>query len=521
MKKSIKIAINALAIAALILMGGVARNVYQKYTSEQQHVKDLERQLSELSKKEKQTAVMQSINAQMEEIANQERIISEEQRREAVEQSKIANAMRQQAEKEQQNAHQAEMRAVEASEVAESQRAIAVKERSQAEYSKRVADTLSYLSMARNIASVATIQQNTGNKELASLLAYASYLFTQRFKGDFYHPSIYEALLQASEGQRRWAVAHGAITKTSFIPGTKSFMSISTYGEIMRHTLNGNLQTQTVYSNNAMDFRDIYIDKNRTFYAISHSGHLVASKENGGIHVVPINGAIRPFRIFHSHNELIITAERSVHIVDATTLRLIRILPLNFKTSVAGLKQNQVVLFDQAGNMYLLSKDFTKATKQPLPFSGRVMCYSANVKTGQQDFGMFDGTVIVLEANGKVNKLVGHNSRVSRLKQDNYRLFSSSYDGTVKFWNIGREKMEPINVLNAHRWIISMTFESTNKYILTTDQNGNLMETLIDVEEMAKHIKRKLKRNLTPQEWNYYIGKNVPYEAFIRKEARL
>ena len=54
MKKSIKIAINALAIAALILMGGVARNVYQKYTSEQQHVKDLERQLSELSKKEKQ-----------------------------------------------------------------------------------------------------------------------------------------------------------------------------------------------------------------------------------------------------------------------------------------------------------------------------------------------------------------------------------------------------------------------------------------------------------------------------------
>jgi hypothetical protein len=66
-----------------------------------------------------------------------------------------------------------------------------------------------------------------------------------------------------------------------------------------------------------------------------------------------------------------------------------------------------------------------------------------------------------------------------------------------------------------------MTFDSTNKYILTTDQNGNLMETLIDVEEMAKHIKRKLKRNLTPQEWNYYIGKNVPYEAFIRKEARL
>lgn len=42
---------------------------------------------------------------------------------------------------------------------------------------------------------------------------------------------------------------------------------------------------------------------------------------------------------------------------------------------------------------------------------------------------------------------------------------------------------------------------------------------MIDVAEMAKRVKANLKRNLTREEWNYYIGKNIPYETFIGKEA--
>jgi hypothetical protein len=38
---------------------------------------------------------------------------------------------------------------------------------------------------------------------------------------------------------------------------------------------------------------------------------------------------------------------------------------------------------------------------------------------------------------------------------------------------------------------------------------------------MVDVLKKKLKRNLTAEEWNYYIGKNVPYEVFINgKEAK-
>jgi hypothetical protein len=32
---------------------------------------------------------------------------------------------------------------------------------------------------------------------------------------------------------------------------------------------------------------------------------------------------------------------------------------------------------------------------------------------------------------------------------------------------------------------------------------------------MADMVQKRLKRNFTQSEWNYYIGANVPYESFI------
>ena len=524
MRKIYKIGSAFVSICFTAAIAGGLWYMHESYSEEQAKVLELKKQLAILTKKEKESAVMQSVNAQMEEIANQQRIISDEQREEAEEQSRIANDMRQHAEQERQNALEAEKRAVSASRVAQEERAIAENQRMQAEHSKRVADTLSYIAMARNVGNAAITQQRSGNQELASLLAYASYIYTVRYNADTYHPSIYEALMLTSGGQRKWAVAHGSIMKTAIIPGTNSFVSISTYGEILRHThTKDNLQTQTLFRDNSLDMRDIYINKERTFYAVSHTGHLIACKENGKPHIVDIEGAVRPYRIFVAKpGELIITAEQSIHVVDANTLSPIKTLLLNFKTSIAGWNGGHIVVFDnQTGDMYEVDKDVTKVTKRHLPFKGRVMSFNGNTKMKEQIFGMYDGTVNVLTNDGKVRKLIGHRSRVSRINYDKNRIYTSSYDGTVRYWNLKNDKTEPITILNSRQWIISLSFDTSRHYIWTGDQNGNLTETLIDIPDMAARLKAKIKRNLTREEWNYYIGNNVPYETFIGKEAML
>ena len=72
----------------------------------------------------------------------------------------------------------------------------------------------------------------------------------------------------------------------------------------------------------------------------------------------------------------------------------------------------------------------------------------------------------------------------------------------------------------AHQAIICLSFDKSSRNIWTGDQHGNLTETLVDIPEMAKRLKASLKRDLTREEWNYYIGRSIPYETFKGKEAR-
>jgi hypothetical protein len=34
---------------------------------------------------------------------------------------------------------------------------------------------------------------------------------------------------------------------------------------------------------------------------------------------------------------------------------------------------------------------------------------------------------------------------------------------------------------------------------------------------MVEQVKKKLKRDLTSEEWNYFIGQSVPFESFLMK----
>ena len=102
MKKA-TVAIVLAAALVMSLAGTVALGVL--YHREAAHSEQLQAQLDSLTEKENRAVVMQSINAQMEEIANQERRISDRQREEAIEQRKVAEDERQNAER-QRRVHQ-------------------------------------------------------------------------------------------------------------------------------------------------------------------------------------------------------------------------------------------------------------------------------------------------------------------------------------------------------------------------------------------------------------------------------
>ena len=514
---------NLIAGTIIALLGATTAGSYLLYRKEMAKNTQLEKQLQELSEREKKSVIVQRISTQMEEIAREQKEISDEQRREAEEQTIVANEMRRRAEVERQNAQEAEAtaqaserKAVEASKVAERQRTLAEQRQQQAEYSRSVADTLSYLALARSLGAQAVTQQNTGNKELAALLAYASYIYTSRYGGDVYQPAIYEALSLTSKSSRKWAVGKGAIMKMLWLPGSNNrFMTVSTYGELVSHEYtNGKLRSTKIIENSNYDFRDLYISSEGKYYAISHTGHLVAGKgQEKTIKLIP--GAQHPFRLYEAGKDrLIVTAEQSIHIIDLRTLETIDSKVLPFKATIAGEENDEIILFDNNGKMHYYTYDLRPLRTGDTPSHKNVYSFTYNISAKLQAYGMNDGDIYLVNSKGKSHRLIGHRSKVSRVRFEGNRLFSTSFDGRVLFWNINSDKIEPMSVLKTDKWVVSSSFDNTRNYLWTGDQNGNLMETLISVPLMAEKLKSALKRDFTQEEWAYYMGSNIPFESF-------
>ena len=507
MRKLFKILAVLLALAAIVCTGVTAWNMHEKYTQEQAVVNDLKSQIANLTKREKESAVMQSVNAQLEEIANQQRIVSDERRDEAVEQTKIANEMRQHAEQERQNAQIAERRALEASEVA----------KKQAEHSKRVADTLSYIALSRTLANTAITQYQAGNHELADLLEYAVCLYTNRYHGDLSYPVIYQALALTSQNKTVWNKHKGSVTDIAFGDEKQGFfVTCSTYGEVIKHTVMGNKLNSTILiSNPQYDFRDVFINrKTNAIYALSRTGELLICREKT---IKNINVNVAKLKSMDTAgDQFILFGEKGMALFDTEKEIIVSDKQLPFVIEFATRFQNYPVIFDRQGRMHIV-KGFDKLETKKVPFEGQVTAFAESKNSHTFAYGMSNGTIYFINAQGKTNKLVGHLSRISKLKINGHRLSSSSYDGVFNMWMTNMSKIEP----NTKGWILNFTFDLQKNNIWAGDQNGNIIRALISLPMMQQQLKAKIKRNLTREEWNYYIGKNIPYETFIGKEARL
>ena len=493
------------SVAALVLAGTTVVGL-RGWDSSDKEIDELKAQLEVLQRRDKQSAVLQSVSKQMEEIAYEQKKVSDEQREEAEEQTKVANEMRQRSEEErhnaiiaQQKAMESERKALDAYDLAESQRLVA-------EENRRAAETLSYLALGRSLGALALTQFRAGNQEIGDLLSYASYLYTERYHGDVYYPAIYQALSQSSQSKNDYNL--------EFLPKSDNkLISISSYGEILYHEINGNqLKTTTLFKDRNYDFRDVSIDpKNSIIYAISRNGYLYIKNGNDvKIIEVPL---VKPFKIQLCLDEryLLLIGETNLALFDQNTQAIVSTKELDYKVVLSARYEHMPILFDNKGRIHTV-RDFNKIETRKVPVSGQITAFASSNTSGLEAYGMKDGTIYLYDKNKNVRKLVGHRSRISKIRISQNRLFSSSYDGTINLWIATNEKIEPITLYSSNNWVLY--------FLWLGDQKGNLSEVLISVPMMVERIKHKLKRNFTKDEWNYYFGENIPYESFISTKGK-
>lgn len=518
-------------LGVLLLLSAAAGFYISHVDSER--IGELEAQIDELREQEKQADIDRRVSKQMEEIAYGQQLLSEERSNEAIRQSEIAKEMtlRSEAErhkaiiaqgvaetsaKEAKNAYQIaehqRMVADEQRQKAEHQRVVADEQRQKAEHAKLVADTLNYISLGRTLGSQAFSIYQAGDKELGNMLAYASYLFTNDYGGDLFNPSVFKAITQSAGGRRSFGMHNGSVSCTRISPRDNHLLTTSTSGEIFSHSVHGTqIQTKRLMSDRKYCFRDGFSATNGKDYAVSHTGHLVIA-DGQETRTIPLDQVSRPFSLqsIHDGSQLLIVGENSVALFDTATEKVIGTRRLDFRVVSTGRRDNKPLLFDQRGGMHLVNS-LDNMTNEKVPVSGQVTAFAKNCSRRLTAYGMLDGTIWLIDGKGKTYKLVEHLSQVTKLEFDAYRLYSSSFDGKLLFWMTSDPQIKPITLFQSGSWLNDFTFSKDMDYIWTGEYNGTVTEYLVSLPKIAQRLRQNVKRNFTQEEWDYYVGRGIPY----------
>ena len=561
MKKKARIK-NAVPIAFLLLLlagSGIACfHFWQGYELQRTEAQELEELLRQAEVKEKENLITQRISSQMEEIAYQQKEISDQQRQEAVHQTIIADQMRRHAEEEREKAIRAGEAAIESYNQMEEQKRIAELRREEAIAAQMRADTLAKLSLGRSLASEAITQYNTGNRELARLLALASWTFTERYGGDVYQSNVFDALTTVSSLSRQWRMHRSAVRDLLMYNNegdtTTYLLSASQYGEVYlwKPERNSILMQRRFVENSQLDFRKLLRNPdNGDIYALDYNGQLYVipaaniqdsakKKASEGQPYTVVDTQLAACFSMAYFNQALYVASRDAGIYRVDTGNGTIALFYKHPTPISALAiYKELLLFgDTKGHIFALNSEgniyrFDGYRTEAVSFMG------TNHGDNPLIIGYKDGKLRTIRKSNIVNprmdrrklavlntqlneEYVGHVSSITQIDFIDKKLISCSYDGYVRLWDADAEskKVSSSVIYRSPSWIHALAIDETNEQIYTGDESGSLAVISISPQQMAAAIQKQLTRDFTKEEWAYYIGELSEYEQFRKGDTK-
>ena len=551
----------AVAVIACIIAYVFASSSYES------EIAELNNRIEEMTSAERNALITKRISEQMEDIAYEQKALSDKQRMRAEEQSRLADIERGKAELEREVAKEAEQKARASAKeaenmraIAEQQSALATRNMEEALQARSHADTLFYQSLARSLAQTSITQYKSGDKSLAALLAYSAWYYTDKFKGNVYHQDIYTALLyNAPRAKMHIGRVSGNPRAMAKIPHSyikdsqMGYIIVTDYGEICNliPKLNSKgiidrYDKQTIFNNPNYLFRDVCIIDGYIL-ALDVSGTLIKTtltsandkrtnndfmgkgprpaqhiKEDAVIsrkYLPMSNMPQERWRHLLQNDEgrIIAVGEHQVVWLDASGNNILHTHSITDEISEAGVFGNTLVIFTKTGDL-LTFKDGKPSisTRISLPRNNPVSYYYYMKNKGMHILGTEDGDVLLYDKKYKyIKSLVGHSGAITHMEHLGWCLATSSYDHKICLWNLEdlNTQIAPIEVYY-DKWPLSFTTNMDNWTLITGLADGDIESLHISVENNKDNVHDNIERNFTPQEWEYYIGEGVKYRRF-------
>ncbi|MGK7893988.1 MAG: hypothetical protein AB4372_10280 [Xenococcus sp. (in: cyanobacteria)] len=95
---------------------------------------------------------------------------------------------------------------------------------------------------------------------------------------------------------------------------------------------------------------------------------------------------------------------------------------------------------------------------------------------------------------------------------DGQKLASGSYDKNIRVWDLNHLNEEPIVLRGHEQSVTSVAFYPDGKKLVSGSYDNTIREWIVDTEILSDMVCNQVLCNLTQEEWDWFMGKDIPYE---------
>jgi WD40 repeat protein/energy-coupling factor transporter ATP-binding protein EcfA2 len=501
------------------------------------------------TEEQRREAILQKkISEQQQQIAEQQKVITEEQRQYAVEQQGIAEVQTRVAVTEKKKADVSKQEALVARDEAQAQRKEAVAqtdiantERSKAESSEQNARRLRLLAISRSMAIQAGQLFNTVKDDLPALLAVESWRLNNENGGAAADPAIYAALAAVSGDQAILRGHDDGVRAVALTKDGKTLFSCGDDNKLMMWNLS-DLQAQPVAVILPKQLQGTLRSLGLTgdgklLVAGTTAGNLLIWKSSalnepariirahgGPVAALAMNPAGTTFASAGSDGKLVIwnysREPFSRQLADSSAAKIsCAAFSPDGKTLAWGTASGQVKTVSVPSSSVsssVLSSPVLQS--HVLKTSSPVLSLTYSPDGSWLAAGLNAGSILAwntAEPDAKPKEILGrHLSGVTALafSPDSKTIASAAYDKTIRLAGFPDPEANPVAIENHESWVYGTLFTPDGGRLISCSADKTIRIFTTRNETLAGNLRKKLTRNMTPDEWKRQVGSDIPYE---------
>ncbi len=544
--KRARITTFVLGVATVISVGFLLFAIQQKVeTDSQRLIAEEERQEAdhqkELALLSAEEAEKRKIEAEQARLIAEEKVIETEQAREEAEKARIeaeqarliaeekveeAEQAREEAERQRKRAEEERYLAEQARRFAEEQRRLA-DSRKEAEKNEKQAKKLRFISIAK---SMAVKSSQAVEPERKALLAKQAFMFNEMYGGSNHDKDIYDGLYNAVKPFEPELFsnmyAHESAVRSIVLAPDGDLYSAANDGKIVRWKVNdADIKYEEITPGSFMAYA----------LAVSENGRwLAAGGDEDYIQIYDLKNSYKKaykignlkenirFLTFINNDSSLVFADLSNNLFQWNFDRTRKLAESIEKIDAMTVNpmQNMIAYGNRGGQITLLQGNGEQEIffdNAGTGINSLTFCHQGKLLAAGDEEGVI--RVWDFEKREMIAELKGHNARVNDLKfsPNNKLLASASFDKTVLLWNVEKWDDQPIALNDHNDWMWSIAFSERGDKLLAGSRDNSVRVWMATSDELNALVCDQLHRNLTVDEWNQYVGTDIPYQVTCKE----